>query len=112
MPNVVAETPRLVLRAITAGDLDAYAALNADPVVTRFMGGRVRTRAETAAEIMSVLYAYEEHGYSFWAVERKGDGAWLGRAGLLRQELDDEVTRRRPPSRSATTPSGASTSRG
>jgi [ribosomal protein S5]-alanine N-acetyltransferase len=89
MRKVVTETSRLVVRPLAPGDLDAYAALNADPEVMRYMGGRVRTREETAAEIMCTLYAYEEHGYGFWAVERKSDGAWLGRAGLLQQELDD-----------------------
>jgi RimJ/RimL family protein N-acetyltransferase len=41
----VIETPRTILRAHRLDDFDAYAAMWADPVVTRFIaGGKPRTR--------------------------------------------------------------------
>jgi ribosomal-protein-alanine N-acetyltransferase len=86
---VIVETERLVVRRLTGADLDDYAALNGDPEVMRYMGGRPRSREETESEITSILYGYGERGYGFWAVERKPDLAWLGRAGLLLQELED-----------------------
>jgi [ribosomal protein S5]-alanine N-acetyltransferase len=91
---IVAETERLVLRTLTHDDLDAYAALNADPAVARYLGsGRTRTRDETLAEIDFVLRSYADHGYGLWATIRRDDGAWLGRCGLLNWRLDgrDEV---------------------
>ena len=42
-------TSRLLLRAFHAGDLEAYAAMNADPEVRQFLGGRVLTQQETWA---------------------------------------------------------------
>lgn len=93
-PAVVAETERLVLRELTHDDLDAYAALNADAEVTRYLGsGRTRTRVETLAEIDYVLRMYAEHGYGLWATVRKEDGVFIGRCGLLNWHLDgrDEV---------------------
>ena len=38
--TVVATTRRLVLRTFRADDLPRYAALNADPLVVRHLGGR------------------------------------------------------------------------
>jgi RimJ/RimL family protein N-acetyltransferase len=93
-PRVIAETERLVLRELTHDDLDAYAALNADEEVTRYLGsGRTRTRTETLAEIDYVLRMYAEHGYGLWATVLKDDGAFIGRCGLLNWHLDgrDEV---------------------
>jgi ribosomal-protein-alanine N-acetyltransferase len=92
--GIVAETERLLLRRIDQDDLDAYAALNADPEVTRYLGsGRTRTREETQAEIDYVVRSYEQRGYSLWATVRKSDGAFIGRCGLLNWHLDgsDEV---------------------
>src|SRR5687768_7547401 len=43
----VLETERVILRAHQAGDFDAYAAMWADPEVTRFIGKRARTREES-----------------------------------------------------------------
>jgi ribosomal-protein-alanine N-acetyltransferase len=88
-PEAVAETERLILRPLTREDLDAYAALNADPEVTKYLGsGRTRTRDETLAEIDYMLRMYDERGYSLWATVRKADGAFLGRCGLLNWQLD------------------------
>jgi ribosomal-protein-alanine N-acetyltransferase len=93
-PQVIAETERLLLRELTPDDLDAYAAMNADSEVTRYLGsGRTRTRIETLAEIEYVLRMYAEHGYGLWATVRKDDGVFIGRCGLLNWHLDgrDEV---------------------
>ena len=43
----VIETQRTILRAHRLEDFDAYAAMWADPVVTRFIGGKPRTREES-----------------------------------------------------------------
>ena len=88
--EIVAETERLILRPLTRDDLDAYAALNADAEVARYLGsGRTRTRDETLAEIDFVFGAYDEHGYGLWATVKRDDGTFLGRCGLLNWRLDD-----------------------
>ena len=43
------ETERLILREYRLPDFEAYAALWRDPLVTRFIGGRPRTREENQA---------------------------------------------------------------
>jgi RimJ/RimL family protein N-acetyltransferase len=79
--TVVLETPRLSLRTFREDDLPLYAALNADPVVTRFLGGPVSSEdsdgiAEWAQEL------FDREGIGLLAVERREDGAFLGMCGL------------------------------
>jgi RimJ/RimL family protein N-acetyltransferase len=48
-------TNRLVLRGFTATDLDAYAAMNADPAVRRWLGGSLLSREQAWAQMESLL---------------------------------------------------------
>ena len=76
---IVARTARLVLRRWEPGDAAAFAAINADPVVTRFVGGPL-TRAASDAFLDRMLAHWAEHGYGRCAVEM--DGVLLGYAGV------------------------------
>jgi RimJ/RimL family protein N-acetyltransferase len=75
-------TPRLLLRPFQATDLDAWAALNADPEVMRYLGGEPLTReaSDRIAEQVNARYAGD--GLGFLAVERRTDGTFLGACGL------------------------------
>jgi RimJ/RimL family protein N-acetyltransferase len=76
------ETPRLVLRDWTEADIEPFIRhLNVEPVM-RWLGG-VRTPEQQAATVRERFIAWqEERGFTFWAVERKADGALLGFCGL------------------------------
>lgn len=82
-------TARLVLRGFRESDLDAYAAMQADPEVMRFLGvgpdaGRPRTRAESWAGMAQIMGQWALRGRGLWAVEHAG--ALVGRIGLLEPE--------------------------
>ena len=78
-------TPRLELRAWRDEDLNAYAALCADPEVMRHLGGPIdRTASWRQMALFAGHWALRGHG--LWAVERREDGALLGRVGLWRPE--------------------------
>ncbi|MFL5297479.1 MAG: GNAT family N-acetyltransferase [Phenylobacterium sp.] len=81
------ETERLILRPPQDRDRPAIAALNADPRVGEWLSG-VLTREESDAMVDRVLAHIAEHGYGFWAVERKADRAVIGMAGLLAMGAD------------------------
>ena len=50
--HVYLETPRLILRQLTIADVDAVEALDADPIVMRYVnGGRATPRAELESEV-------------------------------------------------------------
>lgn len=76
------ETDRLVLRPPQDRDRDAIAEMNADPRVGEWLAS-VLTRAESDALVDRILAYIAEHGFGFWAVERKADRAVIGLAGLL-----------------------------
>lgn len=76
------ETERLILRGITQDDLDAYARIVADPDVTRYLNGEPVSRADAWRQIASILGHWTLRGFGWWAVERKSDGAFLGRVGV------------------------------
>lgn len=81
-------TVRLVLRAFSAADLDALAAMQADPDVMRFLGtgaaaGRPRSRGETWANMQSFLGQWALRGYGIFAMEEAATGRFVGRAGIL-----------------------------
>ena len=77
----VIETQRLILRPFRAGDLDAHAAVLADPDAARFIGGQ-QTREQAWRGMMISPGMWALVGCGFWAVERKADGRWIGQAGF------------------------------
>lgn len=77
-------TPRLSLRALQPGDLDAFAAMHANPVVMRHLGtGGTRSVAETWATMAGMLGQWALRGYGMFAVIEQASGRFAGRAGIL-----------------------------
>lgn len=77
-------TERLVLRAFHADDLDAYATMQANPEVMRYLGtGQTRTRAESWDAIARMLGHWSLRGYGSFAIEEAASGQFVGRAGIL-----------------------------
>jgi RimJ/RimL family protein N-acetyltransferase len=57
--------------------------MSADPEVMRYLGsGRVLSQAESWSEVAVHIGHWALRGYGQWALERKEDGAAIGRAGL------------------------------
>jgi RimJ/RimL family protein N-acetyltransferase len=81
------ETERLRLRAFRDDDLDAYAALCADPEVMRYLGtGVTLNRADAWRSMAGFLGHWALRGYGMWALEEKATGTFVGRAGFLNPE--------------------------
>ena len=76
-------TDRLLLRELREGDLDPIAAMNADPRVMEYFPSTL-SRAENDAFAGRVREHLTKHGFSFWVVESRADGQFLGLTGLLR----------------------------
>jgi RimJ/RimL family protein N-acetyltransferase len=74
-------TSRLLLRQWRDDDLDAWAALNADPEVREFFGG-VLTREQAHASMSAFRDAIAARGWGWWAVEVRATGELAGMAGL------------------------------
>jgi len=79
--TAVIETPRLLLRTFRRADLPAYAALNADPEVMRYLGGAISAaESDDIAAWAQETYATQHMG--LLAIERRADGEFLGMCGL------------------------------
>jgi RimJ/RimL family protein N-acetyltransferase len=77
------ETDRLRLRQLRESDLDAYAAMLANPEVVKYLGdGKPLDRANAWRSMALILGHWELRGYGFWALEEKATGALVGRGGL------------------------------
>ena len=79
--RIFLETPRLILRQFTEGDVDNLFNLNSDPAVMRYLtGGRPTPREEIRDEIIPVHLAVYDRldRLGTWAAESTATGEFLG----------------------------------
>jgi RimJ/RimL family protein N-acetyltransferase len=62
--------------------------MNADPAVMHDLGGPL-TRTESDAKLTGYIAAFDQHGFSRWAVEDT-DGLFLGYAGVMPRLATDQ----------------------
>ncbi len=88
MPDIPRlSTPRLLLRELRQDDFDAYAAMVADPDVTRHLGdGRPLPRADAWRQLAMFAGHWALRGFGVWAVEERSTGAFAGRIGCFEPE--------------------------
>jgi len=80
------ETDRLTLRMFRESDLDAYAAMCADPEVMKYLGSGPMNRSEAWRNMALVLGHWALRGFGLWAVEERASGELVGRVGCWRPE--------------------------
>jgi RimJ/RimL family protein N-acetyltransferase len=88
MTTIFVETKRLFLRQFKEADLRPMVEMFADPLTIEFLTAERRSPPE--ADIWRGMAFTEGHrvlrGFSFFAVEEKSTGAFVGRVGPLRPE--------------------------
>lgn len=75
------ETERLILRGWRDSDREPFHAMSQDERVMATLGPLL-WRDESDAVIDRLQGFLDTHGYTFWAIERRSDGAFLGFCGL------------------------------
>jgi RimJ/RimL family protein N-acetyltransferase len=78
----VIETERLIMRTWRDDDVDPFHAINSDPEVMATLGP-IMGRDEVAALIARITAIEIEHGYTFWALERRADSRLIGWCGAI-----------------------------
>jgi RimJ/RimL family protein N-acetyltransferase len=78
----VLETARLVLRPFQPEDLDAQARTMGDPEVVRHLGGTPFSREDSWRRLLCAPGLWTLLGFGYWAVVRRGDGAYVGQLGF------------------------------
>ncbi len=84
------ETDRLILRAHRVGDFSACAAMWADPVVTRYIGGKPSTEQQTWSRLLQYAGLWSLLGFGYWAIEAKATSAFIGDLGFADFKRDIE----------------------
>jgi RimJ/RimL family protein N-acetyltransferase len=80
--EIIAETPRLILRRHEAADFPAYLEMCADPAMSRFSGLEPAGSEEAWMRLLRQAGHWSLFGYGFVAVEEKASGRLVGEAGL------------------------------
>lgn len=80
------QSERLLLREWRREDFEPYARFLADAEVARYLSGEPLSRADAWRNLAMVMGHWTLRGYGMWAVERRSDGALIGRAGLWNPE--------------------------
>jgi RimJ/RimL family protein N-acetyltransferase len=89
IPNL--DTVRLTLRAHTLADFDEYAAMWADPLVTRHIGGKPFTREDSWSRFLRFPGHWSLLGFGCWVVREKGTGRFVGDVGLFNMKRELKV---------------------
>ena len=84
------ETERMILRPLTADDVDRVVPFFTDPVAMRFSLTGMRDREGIKLWLERALRRYDEDGHGFLAATLKQTGAYVGHAGLLTQEVEGQ----------------------
>ena len=85
----ITETPRLKLVEVTDRDFDLIFLLTGNEKVMKFFP-KVLNYEETQQMVQKILHQYTKYGYCFWKVLLKPGDQFVGIAGLLHQEIDNE----------------------
>jgi RimJ/RimL family protein N-acetyltransferase len=85
------ETPRLWLRRWRPSDLEAFAALTADPEVAEHLPSTLSSK-ESEAMFGRIEEHFKKHGYGLWAVELPGQSPFIGFIGLAEVSFETSFT--------------------
>jgi RimJ/RimL family protein N-acetyltransferase len=90
------ETDRLILRRPRRDDAEAFAAINADPEVARFVSATgPLVRAESDLLLRKMIEHWDDHGFGLWMADVRATGELAGFVGLAHPgtlpALADEV---------------------
>ena len=79
----VLETPRLILRGPVLDDFPAYAAMWADPHVTRYIGGVPVSEEDAWSRFLRAVGQWTMLGFGFWSVIERQSGRRIGEVGFV-----------------------------
>jgi RimJ/RimL family protein N-acetyltransferase len=82
------DTARLALRGHRPADLAESAALWADPIVIRHIGGRPFTREESWTRLLRYAGHWALLGFGYWVVRERATGRFVGEVGLADYRRD------------------------
>jgi 3-dehydroquinate dehydratase/shikimate dehydrogenase len=93
MNDFVLKTKRVGLRKYCPTDLEAFAAMNADPQVMEFFPEFAKLSPDEAKDVMERMNArIDQQGFGFWAAENLDDHQLMGFIGIQQIPYETEFT--------------------
>jgi RimJ/RimL family protein N-acetyltransferase len=86
----VLETERLKLRGHRLDDFPACAAMWADPIVTRYVGGKPFAEEESWSRLLRYVGHWALLGFGYWVIEERATGNFVGEVGFADYKRDIE----------------------
>jgi RimJ/RimL family protein N-acetyltransferase len=86
----ILETGRLRLRGHRLADFADSAAMWADPIVTRYIGGKPFSREEVWTRLLRYVGHWAWLGFGYWAIEEKASREFVGELGFADFKRDLE----------------------
>ncbi|MBB6112986.1 GNAT family N-acetyltransferase [Mucilaginibacter lappiensis] len=80
--KIILESKRLFFRLHTPDDMDDFCAMEQDPEVRRYVGGKPRTRVEAEDRFVNGPMQPHDGFWAMWATILKADNQYVGRCGL------------------------------
>lgn len=89
------ETDRLILHGHSLADFEECVAMWADPLVTRYIGGRPSSEEEVWARVLRYAGLWALLGFGYWVVRERASGRFVGEVGLadFRRDLTPALGR-------------------
>src|ERR1700760_3627914 len=79
--QIILTSERLLFRRHVLADMDAFCAMEMDPEVRKYVGGRPRTHEEAEQRFMNNLQP-ASNNLSMWATVLKSENKYIGRCGV------------------------------
>ncbi|MDN5289339.1 MAG: putative ribosomal N-acetyltransferase YdaF [Mucilaginibacter sp.] len=80
--QIMLTTERLLFRQHTMADMDAFCAMEQDPEVRRYVGGKPRTREEAEHRFINDPLQPIDDRMAVWATILKSENRYIGRSGV------------------------------
>ena len=81
------ETKRLIINKFDTNDISAWALIECDPKVRKFVNNKVLTYGEAKSYVLENIESYKTNGYGRYAVRYKLNRKLIGMCGFLKDEL-------------------------
>ena len=81
------ETKRLIINKFYTNDISAWALIECDPKVRKFVNNKVLTYGEAKSYVLENIESYKTYGYGRYAVRYKSNRKLIGMCGFLKDEL-------------------------
>jgi RimJ/RimL family protein N-acetyltransferase len=80
--KIILESERLLFRLHTMADMDDFCAMEQDPEIRRYVGGKPRSRSDAEDRFINGPMQPYDGFWAMWATTLKVDGRYVGRCGL------------------------------